>query len=85
MRRFDHVRRSVERYTPLDFHSTFVLSSINYEPIFVKATVKTDEGKIWKKAMVEEIAALDKNEDWNWVKFPDGRKPIVVNGCSRRN
>ena len=28
----------------------------------VKEVVSTEEGKLWKKAMVEEMEALDKNE-----------------------
>jgi hypothetical protein len=32
--------------------------------------------KIWKKAMVEEMASLDKNETWDLVDFPAIRNPI---------
>ena len=70
LRRFDHVRGLLEKYSPLDFHSSFVLFCINDEPRFVKEIVNFEEGKIWKKAMVEEMEALD------LVESLDGRKPI---------
>ena len=35
--------------------------------------------------MVKEMEALDKNEAWHLVELHDGRKLLVVNGCSRRN
>ena len=40
----------------------FVLYAINGEPRFVKEAVNSKEGKLYKKAMVEEMEALDKNE-----------------------
>ena len=53
---------SVERYSPPDFCSAFVLSVVNDEPIPVKEAVSSEECKLWKNAMVEEMEALDKNE-----------------------
>ena len=76
LRRDDHVRRPVERYSPPDFRSTFVLSSINDEPISVKEAVNSEEGKLWKKAIIEEIEALDKNEACDLSKLLDGRKLV---------
>ena len=76
LRRYDHVRRPVERYSPLDFRSTFVLSTINDEPRSVKEAVSSRECKLWKNAMVEEMEALDKNEAWDLVEFPDGKKLV---------
>ena len=62
MRRFDRVRRPVERYSPPDFHSSFILSTINDEPRSVKKVVSSKECKLRKNAMVEEMEAFDKNE-----------------------
>ena len=76
MRRSDHERRLVDRYSPPDFHSTFVLSTVSDEPKSVKEAVNFEECKLWKNAMVEEMEALDKNEVWDLVELPDGRKPI---------
>ena len=33
-------------------------------------------GKLWKEAMVDEMASLHKNEAWDLVESPVGRKPI---------
>ena len=76
MRRSNRVRRPVERYSPPDFCSTFVLSTVNDEPIPVKEAVSSEECEFWKNAMVEEMEALDKNEAWDLVEFPDGRKHV---------
>eukprot|EP00253_Pinus_taeda_P006681 PITA_06681 len=50
----------------------------------VKEAVDSEDGKLWKEAMVDEMASLHKNEAWNLVELPTGRKPIGSNGCSRR-
>ena len=76
LRRSDRVRRPVERYSPPDFHSAFVLSAIIDEPRSVKEAVSSEECKLWKNAMVEEMEALDKNEAWDLVELPDGRKLV---------
>ena len=74
--RFDCVWRLAERYSPLDFHSTFVLSAINDEPRLVKEEVNFEERKLWKKSMVEEMEALEKNEAQDLVKLTHGRKLV---------
>jgi hypothetical protein len=38
--------------------------------------VDSEDGKLWKKAMVEEMVALDKNEAWDLVELLAGRNPI---------
>jgi hypothetical protein len=38
--------------------------------------VNSEDSKLWKKAMVEEMDALDKNEAWDIVEFPAGRKSV---------
>jgi hypothetical protein len=38
--------------------------------------VNSEDSKLWKKAMVEEMDALDKNEAWDIVEFPTGRKSV---------
>ena len=62
LRRFGRVRRLVERYSPPYFHYAFILSTINDEPRSVKEVVSFEECKLWKKAMVEEMGALNENE-----------------------
>jgi hypothetical protein len=38
--------------------------------------VESEDGNLWKKAMDEEMAALDKNEAWDLVELWTRRKPI---------
>jgi len=42
----------------------------------LKEAVDLEDGKLWKEATVYEIASLHKNEAWDLVEFPAGRKPI---------
>jgi hypothetical protein len=35
----------------------------------IREAVDSEDGKLWKKAMDEEMAALDKNKDWNLVEL----------------
>jgi hypothetical protein len=42
----------------------------------VKEAIKSIEGKLYKDVMVEEIESLHKNETWDLVKLPNGRKTI---------
>ena len=42
----------------------------------MKKAVDSEDGKLWKKPMVDEMASLHKNEAWDLVDFLDGRKPI---------
>eukprot|EP00253_Pinus_taeda_P017886 PITA_17886 len=39
--------------------------------------VDSEDGKLWKEAMVDEMASLHKNEAWDLVESPAGRKPIA--------
>jgi len=62
VRRSNRERRPVDRYSPPDFRSAFVLFVVSDEPRSVKEAVNSEECKLWKNAMVEEMEALDKNE-----------------------
>eukprot|EP00253_Pinus_taeda_P019065 PITA_19065 len=42
----------------------------------VKEVVDSEDGKLWKEAMVDEMESLHKNEAWDLVEFPAGRKTI---------
>jgi hypothetical protein len=66
VRRLERIRKPVKRYSPPDFHSTFVLSSIDDEPKLVSEAVESVEGKLCKDSMVEEMESLHKNETWCW-------------------
>ena len=39
-----------------------------------REAVKWEDSKLWKKAMVQEMDALDKIEAWDIVELQDGRK-----------
>jgi len=42
----------------------------------VKEELDSEVGKLWKEAMVDEMASLHKNEAWDLVELPTGRKLI---------
>eukprot|EP00253_Pinus_taeda_P024534 PITA_24534 len=76
------VRRSVretwkpERCSPSTFCSNFSLSITDNDTRTVKEAVDSEDGKLWKEAMVDEMACLHKNEAWDLVELLAGRKPI---------
>jgi len=76
VRRLVQERRYLERYSPSAFCSNFSLSIIDDDPRTVKEAVDSEDGKLWKEAMVDEMVSLHKNEAWDLVEFPAGRKPI---------
>jgi hypothetical protein len=76
LRRSDQERRLPERYSPSDFHSNFALSITDDDPRTVREAVNSEDVNLWKRAMEEEIASLDKNEAWDLVELPNGRNPI---------
>eukprot|EP00253_Pinus_taeda_P032832 PITA_32832 len=76
VRRSVRERRQPERCSPSTFYSNFSLSIMNDDPRIVKEAIDSEDGKLWKEAMVDEIASLHKNEAWDLVELPVGRKPI---------
>ena len=84
MRRSVQERRQPERHSPSAFYSNFALSITNDDPRTVKEAVDSKDGKLWKEARVDEMAYLHKNEAWDLVELPVGRKPLATNGCSKR-
>jgi hypothetical protein len=76
LRRSVRERRLPERYTPSDFHSNFVLSITDDDPRTVREAVDPKDENLWKRAMNEKMASLDKNEAWDLADLPTGRNPI---------
>jgi hypothetical protein len=86
LRRLVWERRQLERYSPPDFHSNFSLSITDDDPRTVREAVDSEDGKLWKKSMVEEMASLDKNEAWDLVELSELEEiSLVENGCLRRS
>eukprot|EP00253_Pinus_taeda_P032660 PITA_32660 len=63
VRRSIRERRQPERYSPSTFYSNFALSITDDDPKTMKEAVDLEDGKLWKEAMVDEMAYLHKNED----------------------
>eukprot|EP00253_Pinus_taeda_P008703 PITA_08703 len=76
VRRLVQEIRQSERYSPSAFCLKFSLSITVDDPRTMKEEVDTKDGKLWKEAMVDEMTSLHKNEAWDLVEFPTGRKPI---------
>eukprot|EP00253_Pinus_taeda_P025945 PITA_25945 len=76
VRRSVRERRQLERYSPSAFYSNFALSVTDDDPRTMKKTVDSDDGKLWKEAMVDEMASLHKNEAWDLVELSAERKPV---------
>ena len=62
LRRSVQERRQPERYSPSAFCSKFALSIFDDDPITSREVVYSEDGKLWKKAMVDEMISLDKKE-----------------------
>jgi hypothetical protein len=52
------------------------LSIIDDDPRTVKEAMGSEDGKLWKRATMEEMASLDKNEAWDLLELLTGRNPI---------
>ena len=76
LRRSVRERRQPERYSPSAFCSGFALTITDDEPRIFREAVDSEDGKLWKEAMVDEMASLHKNDAWDLVELPAGRKPI---------
>eukprot|EP00253_Pinus_taeda_P010978 PITA_10978 len=76
VRRSVRERRKLERYSPSALCSNFALSVTDDDPRTVKEAVDSEDGKLSKEAMVDEMESLHKNEAWDLVELPARRKPI---------
>jgi hypothetical protein len=74
VRRSERVKKHVERYSPLNFHFSFVVSTTNEDPKSSMEVVDSTEGKIWKEAMIKEMESLHKVDTWDLVELPNARK-----------
>ena len=74
VRRSVRERRKLERYSPTAFCSNFALSITDDDPRTMKEAVDSEDGKLWKEAMVDEMESLHKNEAWDLVEFSDWKE-----------
>ena len=59
--------RQPERYSPSALCSNFYLTNNNYDdPRTVREAVDSEDGKLWKEAMVDEMASLHKTMHGIW-------------------
>eukprot|EP00253_Pinus_taeda_P029963 PITA_29963 len=78
VRRSVRERRQSETYSPSAFHSKFSLSITDDDPRTMREVVDSEDDKLWKEAMVDEMESLQQNEAWDLVEFLVGRKPIGI-------
>lgn len=71
LRRYNHVKRQVDKNSPHNFHFVFVLSILDEDSKLVKEEIDSVDGKPYNKAMVKEKEALDKNGTCDLVKLPN--------------
>jgi hypothetical protein len=62
-----------------------VLTAIDDEPKLVGEVVNSTTRKIWKDTMMKEIESLHKNEMWDLVKLPSGRKHVGSKWVFKKN
>ena len=85
LRRSVRDKRQPKRYSPPDLHSNFYLSIIDDDPRTVREAVISEDSKLSKKAMVEEMDSLDNNEAWDIVEFPARRKYVGRKWLFKKN
>jgi len=51
----------------------------------VREAIDSVDGKLWKDAMVDEMAYLHKNEAWDLMDLSAGRKPIGKKWVFKKN
>ena len=47
--------------------------------------IKSIEGKLYKRDMEEDMESLKKNETWDLVTLPNGRKSIIIKWVLKKN
>eukprot|EP00253_Pinus_taeda_P025185 PITA_25185 len=85
VRRLIRERRKPERYSPSAFYSNFSLSITDDDLKTMKDAVYSEDGKLWKEAMVDEMASFNRNEAWDLVELLVGRKPIGDKWVFKKN
>ena len=84
VRRSIQERRKPERYSPSAFCSNFALSITDDDPKTVKESIDSEDGKLWKEAMVVKWHLCTKMRLVIWWSYRLEGNPLATNGCSRR-
>ena len=85
MRRSVRERKKPKSYSPSFFYSNFALSITNYDPRTVREALDSEDVKLLKEVMVDEMTSLHENEALNLVELLVGRKPIGSKWVFKKN
>ena len=69
-------KKATRKVQSIYFRSGFSLTITDDDPITIREVIDSEDGKLQKEAMVDEMASLHKNEAWDLVELLAGRKPI---------
>ena len=73
----DMQERPVRQRRPPDRYGEWVtLTRTSTEPTSVKEVMKSPNKEKWEDAMKDELKSLQKNDVWELVKLPNGRKTV---------
>ncbi|KAE8725167.1 Eukaryotic translation initiation factor 3 subunit E [Hibiscus syriacus] len=77
-RQSDRVRRrpNWHSYYVIEGNIAYCLLTEDGEPSTYQEAINSSDASLWMMAMQEEIEALHKNNAWDLVSLPQGRKPI---------
>lgn len=79
IRRSTRSKSVVERLGIASSNMSYALSAENYvdnTPNSYSDAMSSDDSSKWKRAMDQEMHALEKNETWTLVKLPENRRAI---------
>lgn len=79
VRRSDRLRRPPARFSDFDVCMAFALNAENYVealPDDINELRKRDDWPEWKRAIDDEMHALEKNRTWDLVDLPTGVRPV---------
>jgi hypothetical protein len=81
----ERVRKPIERYSPFDFYSAFILFATDEETKSVREAIDLIKGSLWKDDMIEEMESFHKNKTWDLIELPRRRKPFDSKWVFKKN
>eukprot|EP00253_Pinus_taeda_P027912 PITA_27912 len=76
LRRLTRIKRPLRRYD--DYVTSIAFTTNDNEPLCYQEAIEGSKSDKWKIAMKDEMMALSKNDTWDLVELPKGRKTV---GC----